>query len=192
MACARDFSSALTPGRRIERRHAGAHQGRRIGHYAHEPAVAAQPASEVREADSGRDRDDELGCEPRAQFPGRFAHLLRLDGEHDAVRGCCCRIQRRPGFHGELTLQPLARRRSDLDHAKVGGVPALREQATDHGARHVAAADESDVHVEGVTRYSFFVSRSTNAPMLPVGPRNGGGASGVARSQTSNESPLRP
>ncbi len=62
------------------------YQCRRVGHCAHEPRIAAEPAGYVREAHAGRDRQDNRHVRhvTRDQLRG-FAHLLRLDGEHRDV-----------------------------------------------------------------------------------------------------------
>src|SRR5689334_3855052 len=45
-----------------------------------------------------------------------------------------------------LGCEPLARRRQNLDGADRGGLIALGDQATDQGARHVAAAEKCNPH----------------------------------------------
>jgi len=79
------------------------------------------------------------------QAPG-LAHLLRLHCQHHAVRVrrplADCLFSLNPVF----ALKPRAGRTVDFDRLDRAGLPALVQQAAYQGARHVAAADEGDIH----------------------------------------------
>ena len=49
--------------------------------------MAAQPAREIGSADAGGDGDHQLAVEQRCRCVRDFAHLLRLDRQHDASSG---------------------------------------------------------------------------------------------------------
>ena len=89
--------------------------------------------------------------------------------------------------HLEFALEPLARGRGDLHHADRLARPALADQAADHGARHVAAADEGDLHVE--ERDSSLVTRVTYGSSLTALPIVRSRANGRRFTKTRNESP---
>ena len=132
------------------RHHAGdphADQGRRIRHRAHDGAIAAQPARQVRNADARRDRQQQLPAQLRRQAGGHVAHLLRLHRQHHhvAVR----HLRADAGRRADAILLRQARQRLGVrvDHVQVGRIGKLSGQAGDQGRGHVAAADKCNLHL---------------------------------------------
>ena len=99
-------------------------------------------------ANAGGDADDQLLLANRKAMRARGAHVLRLHREHQNVGSACVAASgavatcARHSARGE----PLARRRAQLDHRNRARVVALGDQAADQRARHVAAAEEGDLH----------------------------------------------
>ena len=122
------------------------HERGRVGHGAHQPFVAAEPAREVHQPDSRRDRDHEAAAQVRGDGKGRGAHLLRLHGEDDGVgvRELGTGLLR--DANAELLCHARARLRIHVHREDLVGARSLCDEAADDGARHVAAADEGDAH----------------------------------------------
>jgi hypothetical protein len=87
-----------------------------------------------------------------AEENGDIAQLLRLDCQHNDIRSC--RTGQLLGYvDAEIMVQLFAPALFEFYHADIIGCPALGEQSADDGTRHVAAADEADIH--GIILFSW-------------------------------------
>ena len=114
--------------------------------------MPVQPAREVGEADSGRDRKhDRRVCagEKRREGARGLPHLLRLHRENDERRAGhgFARAFAEEGEAGKARGNPRPRLRQRLHHPKIVDDASPREHPADERGRHVAAADERNCHV---------------------------------------------
>ena len=99
----------------------------------------------VSQREAGGDADHEL-LRTRCERSERALHVLRLHREDQDVGALHRRVRRGRDVHRVARAELLARRRAQLDHRDRARVGALRDQPADQRARHVAAAEEGDLH----------------------------------------------
>ena len=128
--------------RRIEAGDAGAEQGRRVRHGAHEVHAIAQPLRERGELDAGGDRHNDTATAGR-EATQCFTHLLRLDREHQRVG---LSDVRRRGIETKAFRSQGADivRHMRIEDDDARGRESLRQPAGEQRAAHLAGTSEDD------------------------------------------------
>src|SRR3990172_10992941 len=108
--------------------------------------MSAEQARQIREPPPGCNGHDKLPGEVRRHLRRRGPHLLGFHSHDDQLAERRGLRRRAEAAHPQLALQALSRLGAHLDDADGPGRDAFFEQAADNGARHIAAADERNVH----------------------------------------------